>query len=103
MKHLAAALLIVTVFSGCLPDPNRKAGDPPSTAVAAVSLKDLGEALAQWVESGECETTDEFFKAAERAGKRLGLDVSGLGEAPDRTKIDDALKAQLAAKARSLR
>lgn len=103
MKHLAAALLCVTVFSGCLTDPNRKVGDSPSTAAAAVSAKELGEALAQWVESGECETTDEFFKAAERAGKRLGVDVSGLGEAPDRTKIDDTLKSELAAKARSLR
>ena len=69
MKHLAALLLIV-VTSGCL-SPQQGGGDPPtSTAAAAVSFY---QALATYVESDQCESTDEFLKASVKAAKLRGV------------------------------
>jgi hypothetical protein len=69
VKHLAALLLIV-VTSGCL-SPQQGGGDPPtSTAAAAVSFY---AALATYVESDQCQTSDEFLKTSGRAAKLRGV------------------------------
>jgi hypothetical protein len=68
VKHLAALLCLVA-FSGCL-SPVGKVGDPtPSTAGAA----SFYTALAAYVESDECNSTDEFLKTSAKAAKLRGV------------------------------
>ena len=75
MKYLAA-LLLCAAISGCLSSPG-KVGDPPSTVAGAASFY---KALADYAESDECETSDEFLSTAAKAAR---LRKVPLGEAWD--------------------
>lgn len=101
MKYLTALLLIIGCFSGCL-SPNERTGDPPSTAAGAVSLHDLGEALAKRVESGDPMTTQHAYKLAQRALKDAGLTFD-LGEVPKNETLTDESRKEWAAKFRAMK
>lgn len=55
--------------SGCL-SPVGKVGDPTPSAAGAASFY---KALATYVESDQCESTDEFLKASAKAAKLRGV------------------------------
>jgi hypothetical protein len=101
VKHLAALLCLSACFSGCL-SPNERTGDPPSTAAAAVSLKDLGEALAKRIESGDPMTTQHAYKLAQVALKDAGL-MFDLGPVPKNEPLTDESRKELAAKFRAMK
>jgi hypothetical protein len=106
VKHLAALLLCLSVcFSGCL-SPEGKVGDPPSTAAAAVSFY---AALATYVESDQCESSDEFLKASARAARLRGVVLGDqwdtafaeIGKA--NVELTTELRSEIAAKCRGMK
>ena len=97
MKWIAVLCLLC---AGCLQPPS-PAGPVPSPVSGTVTVQDFGEALARWVEMGQVETSDEFYKLAAESSK-LGLTIN-LGSIPDNKRLADADKKELAAKARSWR
>lgn len=104
VKHLAPLLLLVCV--GCLSPSPGKVGDPASTAAGAVSVKELGEALALYVAGENCEDTDEFWKVAKSAAENCGLSATvldKLGTVESNRDFDAALRDEFASKCRSLK
>ena len=61
-------LAIALSLTGCL-QPHQEGGDP----TPAVSAPAFYRALATYVESDQCETTDEFLKASAKAAKLRGV------------------------------
>lgn len=98
MRWLAVLLLLC---AGCLQPPNPAGPNVPSPATGAVSVQEFGEALARWVEMGQVDTSDEFYKLAAESSK-LGLTIN-VGSIPDNKRLTDSDKRDLAAKARSWR
>lgn len=90
--------ILLLCLAGCVQSP----ATPPAPTPSVADASDLGEALARWVESGACDSTDEFFKVAGQAATSLGVTVN-LGAVPTNQKMTDALKAQYASLARSLK
>lgn len=100
MKHVLA-LAIALSLTGCL-SPHQEGGDPQPVVSGTVSLYDLGEALAKRVESGDKMTTQHAYKLAQIALKDAGLEAD-LGPVPDNKQMDDATRAEWAAKFRGLK
>jgi len=100
---LLLPLIVALTLSACAPQAVPKGGDPVSPpAVAAVSLRELGEALAKRVESGDPMTTQHVYRLAEIALKDAGLSID-LGPVPDNKPLDDDSRKEWAAKFRGWR
>jgi hypothetical protein len=104
VKHALTALFVACCV-GCL-QPNPKGGDSTSPAAGAVSVQKFGEGLAVWVSGEHCEDTDEFWRCAKQSAEDLGLSATvldQLGTVDANRDFDAALRAEFAAKCRSLK
>jgi hypothetical protein len=103
VSRILSAVLIVAALpfclAGCAPDTTT---GPPSDQrkPAAVTPAEFGAALADAIDDGQWEFTDEFFTSAVRAARRCGLDPKLIdqtfGEVGDRRPLDKAAFSQKA-------
>jgi hypothetical protein len=63
------AIIVALSLTGCV--PNQRGGDPTSTP--ATSSPAFYAALATYVESDQCQTSDEFLKTSGRAARLRGV------------------------------
>lgn len=107
MKRLLPVLLLLV--AGCVqpaPQPVAPTPDKP-TPVTTSTPETFFEALAQWVESGGCATTDEFFAVGLRAAEARKIDRTLFDRewptVPPNKPLDEPAKSELAAKCRRLK